>query len=145
VTVSALLERIFAGSEQINVEEMHRRAVIAQLPADLVAAIGDLPAGLYDRSATEAHLARGAGIDPAALSEEDLLREMESLAHTRADTVRHGSWSALARHTTRALELENEYLRRHPDREISPRRTRAGARAASSSRSSSSRRAGARA
>lgn len=130
MTVAALLERIFAGSEQINVSEMHRRAVIAQLPTDLIAAIGELPEGLYDLSATEALLARGAGIDPAALSEEDLLREMESLGHTRADTVRHGSWSALARHTTRQHELEIEYLRRHPDREVSPRRTRAGARTA---------------
>jgi len=132
MTVSALLERIFAGSEQINVAEMHRRAVIAQLPADLVAAIGDLPEGRYDLTAAEAHLARGAGIDPAALTEDDLLREMESLGHTRADTVRHGSWSALARHTTRQHELENEYLRRHPEREISPRRTRAGAHRAAS-------------
>jgi hypothetical protein len=123
-----LLERIFAGSEQINVEEMHRRAVIAQLPADLIAAIGDLPRGHYNLTATEALLVRGPGIDPAALSEDDLVREMESLGYTRAETVRHGSWSALARHTTRAHELENEYLRRHPDREISPRRTRAGAR-----------------
>jgi hypothetical protein len=134
MTVSALLERIFSGPEQINVKEMHRRAVIAQLPAELVAAIGDLPEGSYDLAATEAILARGAGIDPAALSEEDLLREMESLGNTRADTVRHGSWSALARHTTRTHELENEYLRRHPDREISPGRTREGARAASSRR-----------
>jgi hypothetical protein len=134
MTVSALLERIFSGSEQINVEEMHRRAVIAHLPAELVAAIGDLPRGRYDLTATEALLARGAGIDPAALSEEDLLREMESLGNTRADTVRHGSWSALARHTTRTHELENEYLRRHPEREISPSRTRAGAREAASRR-----------
>lgn len=134
MTVSALLERIFAGSEKINVEEMHRRAVIAQLPADLVAAIGDLPEGLYDLTATEALLCRGAGVDPAALPEEDLLREMESLGHTRADTVRHGSWSALARHTTRTHELENEYLRRHPDREISARRTRSGSRAAAAFR-----------
>jgi hypothetical protein len=128
MTVSALLERIFAGSEQINVEEMHRRAVIAKLPEDIVVAIGDLPEGLYDLTATEALLARGAGVDPAVLSETDLLREMESLGHTRADTVRHGSWSALARHTTRTHELEIEYLRRHPEREISPLRTRAGAR-----------------
>lgn len=132
MTVSALLERIFAGSEQINVEEMRRRAVIAQLPIDLIAAIGELPQGLYDLTAAEAHLVRGAGVDPAALSEEDLVREMESLGQTRADTVRHGSWSALARHTTRSHELENEYLRRHPQREIAPRRTRAGARVASS-------------
>jgi hypothetical protein len=130
MTVSALLERIFAGSEQINVEEMHRRAVIAHLPAELVAAIGELPQGLYDLATTEALLARGAGIDPAALTEEELLREMESLGNTRADTVRHGSWSALARHTTRTHELENEYLRRHPEREISPQRTREGARRA---------------
>jgi len=79
MTVSTLLEKIFAGSEQINVEEMQRRAVIAHLPADLVAGIGELPKGIYDRSAAEARLARGPGVDPAALSEEDLVREMESL------------------------------------------------------------------
>jgi len=129
MTVSTLLEKIFAGSEQINVEEMQRRAVIAHLPADLVAGIGELPKGIYDRSAAEARLARGPGVDPAALSEEDLVREMESLGQARAETVRHGSWSALTRHTTRTHELENEYLRRHPEREISPSRTRAGARA----------------
>jgi Family of unknown function (DUF6158) len=130
MTVAALLERIFEESEQIDVGEMRRRAVIAQLPADLVAAIGDLPEGHYDLTTAEALLARGAGIDPATLSEEDLLREMESLGHTRAEAVRHASWSALARHTTRTHELEIEYLRRHPEREVSPLRTRAGARAA---------------
>lgn len=128
MTVSAMLEKIFAGPEQINIEEMHRRAVLADLSPELIAAIGELPEGLYDRSAAEALLDRGSGVDPAALSEDDLVREMESLGHTRAETVRHGSWSALARHTTRAHELENEYLRRHPEREIDPQRTRQGAR-----------------
>ncbi|HEX6681711.1 MAG TPA: DUF6158 family protein [Candidatus Limnocylindrales bacterium] len=129
MTVSALLEKIFAGSEQINIEEMHRRAVLADLPPELIAAIGHLPEGLYDRSATESLLDHDGGVDPGVLSEEDLVREMESLGHTRAETVRHGSWSALARHTTRTHELENEYLRRHPEREIDPQRTRDGARA----------------
>ena len=127
-TIPALLDSIFAGSEQINVEEMHRRAVIAELPAQVVQAIQELPAGLYTREAAEAALQPEEGVDPATLDDEDLVREMESLGRTRAQTVQHGSWPALARHTTRMLELENEYLRRHPEREIETRRTREGAR-----------------
>jgi Family of unknown function (DUF6158) len=128
VTVTTLLETIFTGSEQINVEEMRRRAVLAELPSDLIAAISELPEGLYSLKRAEVALDIGQGVDPAALPEEDLVREMESLGNTRADTMRHGSWSALARHTTRMHELENEYLRRHPEREIDPQRTREGAR-----------------
>jgi hypothetical protein len=128
MTVSALLEAIFAGSEQINVQEMRRRAVLADLPTEVTSAISGLPEGLYNRQEAEVALRLGEGIDPAELTEEELIREMESLGNTRADTVRHGSWPALARHTTRMHELENEYLRRHPDREIDDRRTREGSR-----------------
>ena len=130
MSVSALLEGIFAGSEQVNVEEMRRRAAVADLPRELTAAIGELPEGLYSLKDAQAALRLGEGIPADELSEEDLLREMESLGSTRADTMRHGSWAALARHTTRMHELENEYLERHPDREISPGRTREGSREA---------------
>ena len=129
-TIPALLDSIYAGSEQINVEEMHRRAVLADLPSQVIKAIEELPEGLYTREEAEAALQPDEGVDPASLSDEDLVREMESLGRTRADTVQHGSWPALARHTTRMLELENEYLRRHPEREVDLRRTREGARAA---------------
>ncbi len=64
-----------------------------------------------------------------ALSEEDLLRELGHLHETRTETLRHGSDDALAAHTIRTRELEDEYLARHPGREIDPQRLRSGARA----------------
>ncbi|MFG1944844.1 DUF6158 family protein [Nonomuraea sp. NPDC048826] len=69
------------------------------------------------------------GIDPATLSDEDLLRELRQLHTTRTDTFLHGSDDALARHTSRTNELESEYLRRYPAREVDPNRLREGARA----------------
>jgi hypothetical protein len=65
------------------------------------------------------------------LGEEDLLRELASLHGTRHGTFLHGSGDALAEHTARTAELEDEYLRRHPERQIDPERLRAGARARS--------------
>jgi hypothetical protein len=64
----------------------------------------------------------------AELSTEDLLREMTHLHATRTDTLRHGSQSALQSHTHRMSALEQEYLRRFPDREVDPERLREGAR-----------------
>ncbi|MGN9779846.1 DUF6158 family protein [Nonomuraea sp. ZG12] len=69
------------------------------------------------------------GIDPAQLSDEDLIRELRHLHVTRTDTFLHGSDDALATHTSRTNELESEYLRRNPDREVDPNRLREGARA----------------
>ncbi|MGI5270526.1 DUF6158 family protein [Nonomuraea sp. CA-218870] len=69
------------------------------------------------------------GIDPAQLSDEDLLRELRQLHTTRTDAFLHGSDDALARHTSRTNELESEYLRRYPQREVDPNRLREGARA----------------
>ncbi|MEV0379567.1 DUF6158 family protein [Nonomuraea sp. NPDC050643] len=68
------------------------------------------------------------GIDPAQLSDDDLLRELRQLHTTRSDTFFHGSDDALERHTSRTDELEAEYLRRNPDREVDPQRLREGAR-----------------
>jgi hypothetical protein len=64
------------------------------------------------------------GVDPADLSIEDLLRELRSLHGTRHDTLRHGSADALANHNRRLVELESEYLRRFPEREVDPARMR---------------------
>ncbi|GAA1519877.1 hypothetical protein GCM10009827_039210 [Dactylosporangium maewongense] len=64
------------------------------------------------------------GVSPGALTEEALLRELASLHGTRHDALRHGPDSALANHTRRTTELEGEYLRRHPSREINPARIR---------------------
>ncbi|MGK5440674.1 DUF6158 family protein [Micromonospora sp. URMC 105] len=64
------------------------------------------------------------GIDPAELSDEDLIRELQSLHRTRLDTLRHAADSALAHHLRRTAELETEYLARHPGREVDPHRLR---------------------
>lgn len=69
------------------------------------------------------------GIAPEQLPEEDLMRELERLHETRHDTLLHGSGDALARHTSRTEQLEQEYLRRHPERDVAPERLRSGARA----------------
>ncbi|MEU6738588.1 DUF6158 family protein [Streptosporangium sandarakinum] len=68
------------------------------------------------------------GIDPKDLSEEDLLRELRHMHETRTETLMHGSDDALANHTARTGELEQEYLRRHPERDVDPERLREGAR-----------------
>ncbi|MEU6728464.1 DUF6158 family protein [Nonomuraea wenchangensis] len=68
------------------------------------------------------------GIDPAQLSDDDLIRELRHLHITRSDTFFHGSDDALSHHTSRTNELESEYLRRYPDREVDPERLREGAR-----------------
>jgi hypothetical protein len=64
----------------------------------------------------------------ADLSEDDLLRELGHLHETRHETFLHGSDDALAAHTRRTADLEAEYVRRHPQRQIDPDRLRAGAR-----------------
>jgi hypothetical protein len=68
------------------------------------------------------------GVPAADLSDEDLFRELNELYRTRLDTLRHGSEHALAHHTSRMMELEPEYLRRQPQREVDPERLREGAR-----------------
>lgn len=68
------------------------------------------------------------GVPAADLNNDDLLRELEQLHTTRHDTLLHGSSSALRTHTERQHELEQEYLRRNPERDVGERRTRDGAR-----------------
>ena len=64
------------------------------------------------------------GIRADQLSDDDLLRELYQVQRTRHETMRHGSDSALDTHTERMAELEAEYLRRFPDREIEQSRLR---------------------
>ncbi|GAA2381775.1 hypothetical protein Cme02nite_52540 [Catellatospora methionotrophica] len=71
----------------------------------------------------------GTGVPAADLADEDLFRELAALHRTRHATLRHGSDAALSHHTDRLVELEADYLRRFPDREIDPERLRSGARA----------------
>jgi hypothetical protein len=68
------------------------------------------------------------GVRPGDLAEADLLRELEHLHTTRHDTFLHGAPDALREHSSRTSQLEEEYLRRHPEREVDPARTRIGAR-----------------
>ncbi|HEY6748556.1 MAG TPA: DUF6158 family protein [Mycobacteriales bacterium] len=73
-------------------------------------------------------MAHHSGVPAGELSEQDLLRELAHLHATRHETFLHGSADALVTHTRRTSELEDEYLRRHPEREIDPERLRSGAR-----------------
>jgi hypothetical protein len=68
------------------------------------------------------------GVDPADLDERNLLRELETVHRTRHETLLYGSPAALKAHNTRMADLEGEYLRRHPHRQVSSARTRDGAR-----------------
>lgn len=85
-----------------------------------------LPEWDGDHARTDTATADGEllGIDPAELSDEDLIRETQSLHRTRLDTLRHATDSALANHLRRTAELETEYLARHPGREVDPSRLR---------------------
>ncbi len=56
------------------------------------------------------------GVPAAELSDDDLEREVIHLHETRHETFLHGSEDALENHTERMLALEEEYLRRFPDR-----------------------------
>ncbi len=68
------------------------------------------------------------GVPADRLTDEDLERELKHLHETRHDTFLHGSEDALQFHTARTTELEEDYLRRNPDRVIDARRTRHGSR-----------------
>mgnify|MGYP007031683645 CR=1 FL=1 len=68
------------------------------------------------------------GIPPTALADDDLERELAHLHETRHEVFLHGSAQALDHHTQRMADLEQEWLRRHPERQVDPQRLRAGAR-----------------
>jgi hypothetical protein len=66
------------------------------------------------------------GIPASQLSDDDLERELAHLHETRHETFLHGSEDALEAHTKRMFEMEQEYLRRFPDRVVpDPARVRA--------------------
>jgi hypothetical protein len=62
------------------------------------------------------------------LAESDLVRELQQLHPTHHETFLRGSADALQEHSERTDELEREYPRRRPERDVDPARTRAGAR-----------------
>jgi hypothetical protein len=56
------------------------------------------------------------GVPPSELTDEDLEREGMHAHATRHWVFLHGTEEQFRRHTTRMLELEDEYVRRHPRR-----------------------------
>lgn len=73
---------------------------------------------------------RRGGIAPARLTDQQLIRELETIHRTRHDTLLHGSAAALAMHNTRMAQLEGEYLAgtpSAPSRSAAPARARASA------------------
>jgi len=60
------------------------------------------------------------------LTDEELFEHLGQLYETRLETLRHGSQDSLDNSDRRLRELEGEYLRRHPEREVSPERVRPG-------------------
>ena len=80
-----------------------------------------------DAGADALHSSRH-GVEPAALAEADLVRELSHLHATRHETFLHAPVDALAEHTSRTVALETEWVRRHPEREVDLNRTRDGAR-----------------
>jgi Family of unknown function (DUF6158) len=66
----------------------------------------------------------GEGIAATELSDDDLMRELAQLHRTRHETLLHAPTQALERHSERTTELELEYLRRWPQRDIDETRLR---------------------
>ena len=134
--VDELLEDVYMSQERMTRDDLHRRAVAANLPAEVIVALDALPEGEYAQDEVSEALIqigdvdaeRAAGVAALDLSDDDLLRELAELHRTRHDTLRHGSDDALEIHDERMTELEAEYLRRFPEREVDPERMRAGAR-----------------
>jgi hypothetical protein len=72
------------------------------------------------------------GLSARHLTDEALHRELRQLWRTREETIFRGSANAIARHTSRMLELEYELIGRFPrETNPSPGRTRSGSRARS--------------
>jgi Family of unknown function (DUF6158)/Protein of unknown function (DUF2795) len=140
--LAAILDEVYVGQERVSRAEIYRRAVAADAPPEVISALDALPEGEYaqdevaeamdDLTGPDAVPGQpaqlGAGVPADQLTDDDLLRELADLHRTRHDTLRHGSDQALARHTERSAELEAEYLRRYPEREVDPQRLRSGAR-----------------
>ena len=144
-SIAEILDEAFSAQERVTRDELYRRAVAVEAPSAVLSALDSLPEGEYaqDEVADALEEQTGAavgvgsvdtpseGLPATELADDDLLRELAELHRTRNDTLRHGSDQALARHSERQAELEGEYLRRFPEREVSPDRLRSGARARS--------------
>jgi hypothetical protein len=136
--VDSILDEVYVGEERVSRDEIYRRAVAVEASADVVGLLDALPEGEYTQDEAAEALSQiggrdrlaepGAGVPGSQLGEDELLRELGELHRTRHDTLRHGSDQALAHHDERLAELEDEYRRRFPQREVDPERLRDGAR-----------------
>ncbi|MGI5239639.1 DUF6158 family protein [Dactylosporangium sp. CA-139066] len=129
--IEELLDDLYGGRTRVSRSEIYRRAVAMDLPAEVVNALETLPEGDYAQEEAGEALVQlherppvATGVPGSALSPDDLSRELRHLHETRDDALRHASSRALANHDDRTAELEAEYLRRFPDREVDPRRLR---------------------
>jgi hypothetical protein len=138
-TITEFLDETFSGQARMTSDEIRRRAVAGELAPEDLARLDQLPEGEYsieevteilgDAAAPEA--VTDEGVPAEHLDDVVLLRELASLHRTRHDTLLHGSAQALQRHSERTTELELEYLRRNPARDVDTDRLRSGARARS--------------
>jgi hypothetical protein len=71
---------------------------------------------------------RTSGPAPTELGDHDLLRELKHLHETRHEAFLHGSDAALTHHSERTIALEQEYIRRRPQRAVEDDRLRAARR-----------------
>jgi hypothetical protein len=134
--VDDLLDEVYSGQERMTRDDIYRRAVAAGLPAEVIVGLDALPEGEYAQDEVSDSLAqigevnavRATGVSASDLPDPDLLRELAELHRTRHETLRYGADQALDRHDERTTQLEAEYLRRFPDREVDPDRMREGAR-----------------
>jgi hypothetical protein len=133
--VVIVLTDLYDGADRMTRDEISRRASAISARADVIAALETLPDGEYtldevlDVIDVEFLVEPiGLGIEPAALTDEDLMRELAQVHNRRNETFRHGSDDALEQLNRRTVQLEGEYLRRFPSREVDERRLRSGAR-----------------
>jgi hypothetical protein len=135
--LDTLLDEAFVGQERLTRDDLQRHAVASGVSSETAMAIDGLPEGEYTVDEVEEALNLGRGLPAATdggipaeqLDDLTLRRELEQLHRTRHETFLHGSEQALQRHTERTAELEAEYLRRQPEREVDEDRLRSGARA----------------
>ncbi len=135
-TSTRFFDDLYVGQARVTRDEIYRRVVSEDAPVEVVTALDGLPeGGVRPGRGDEALHQIGepdsgilSGVPATELDNENLLRELAGMHRTRFETLRHGSDQALAHHDQRTAELEDEYLRRFPDREVDPMRTRVGAR-----------------
>lgn len=131
-SLESFVDQIYTGHERLTRDDIQRRAVAAELPAETMEALDALPEGEYAQDEVAAAVVEVAALPPVepdrvpsiTLTDQDLLRELGTLHRTRHETLRHGSDHALARHSQRTEELEREYLGRFPEREVDRERQR---------------------